>query len=92
MTTGIVHVLATITDLKETAVDGIALTKAIAKGPFGLGQIFAAVFQISSDVQSLIADAPAALPEFQDLDSAEVGQIGAAAYDCVKAILAAIVT
>lgn len=91
MAIGIVHILSTITDLQETAVDGIALAKAAARGPFGLGQLFAAVIQVAGDVKALITDAPAALPEFEELDSAEVGQIGAASYDCVKAIMAALI-
>jgi hypothetical protein len=92
MTTGIVHVLATIQDLQETAVDGIAAAKAAARGPFGLGALFAAVLKIAVDVKSLVADAPASMPEFADLDSTEVGQIGTAAYDCVKAVLVALAT
>ncbi len=90
MQIGITKILATINDLKETAVDGVALVKAMARGPFGLGAILAAAVQIAGDVKSLLANAPGALPEFQDLDSAEVGQISTAAYDCVKDILAAL--
>ena len=90
MTIGIVNVLKTITDLKETAVDGIAVAKAAMRGPFGVGQLFAGIVAIMGDVKDLVADAPASLPEFQDLDADEVGQIGSASYECVKAVLAAL--
>lgn len=92
MSTGIVHVIKTIADLQETAVDAIGLVQAATRGPLGIGAVFAAIVQVAGDVKALVADAPAALPELQDLDGAEVGQIGAAAYECVKAIMSALVS
>lgn len=90
MSIGIDSTLKTIVDLKDTAVDGVALAKAAARGPFGIGAVFAGVIKIVGDVKDLVANAPAALPEMKDLDITEVGQIGSAAYDCVKAIIAAL--
>ncbi len=88
--TGIVSVLATIQALKETAVDGIALAKAASRGPFGIGAVIAGVLKVAGDVKDVVSAAPAAWPELQELDSAEVGQLGSAAYDCVKAIVVAL--
>lgn len=90
MSLGIAHVLKTITDLQETAVDAIGLAQAATRGPLGIGAVFAAIVQVAGDVKALVADAPTAWPELHDLDSAEVGQLGTAAYECVKAVLLAL--
>jgi hypothetical protein len=88
--TGIENVLKTIKDLEAVAVDGIALAKAATRGPLGIGGVFAGVVKVAGDVKDLVADAPKSLPELKDLDGAEVGQIGASAYGCVKAVLVAL--
>jgi hypothetical protein len=87
---GIVETLETIGDLKNLSVDGIALVKSALRGPLGIGGIFTGVLKVVADVKEL-ADAPLALPELKDLDATEAGQIGAASYVCVKAIIAALV-
>ncbi len=90
MSLGITSVLKTIADLQDLAIHGIDLAKAASGGPFALGAILAGVVKLAGDVKDLVADAPMALPEMADLDSAEVGKLGSASYDCVKAVLAAL--
>jgi hypothetical protein len=43
-----------------------------------------------SDVAELAKDAPAAMPELKDIDAADAGQIAAAAYGLVRAVMVAI--
>ena len=90
MSLGISNALKAIADLQAIAVDGVKLVKAFGRGAMGLGAVLAAVFELAAAVKDLVADAPAALPELKDLDTAEAGQAGAAAYDCVKAVIAAL--
>lgn len=39
------------------------------------------------EIQAIVVDAKAALPELADLDAAEACKVAAAAYECVKAIV-----
>ena len=86
---GIVETLETIGDFKNLAVDGIALAKAAMRGPLGWGVVFAGVLKVVADVKEL-SDLASALPELADIDAAEAGQIGSAAYGAVKAIIGAL--
>ncbi len=87
MAVGIEKTLATLTDLKALAVDGIELAK---KGPWGLGSL-SRVLTLLGDIRALAADAVQVLPELSDLDAEETGKVGSAAFVLVKAILTAVV-
>ncbi len=87
---GIDKTLETISDLTSLGINAIYLAKAATRGVLGWGQILAGVVKVAGDVKELVADAPSALPELKDLDSAEMGVIGSAAYDAVKAIVMAL--
>jgi hypothetical protein len=60
----------------------------IAKGGIGIGSI-GKILDVMKDINELVKDIPAALPELQDIDGAEAARIGQAAYGLVKKILAA---
>lgn len=87
MPVGIEKTLATIAGLQELATDGIRLVK---KGAWGLGSL-GSLLEILSDVRVLSVDAVHVLPELADLDAAETGKIGTAAFNLVKAVVAAVV-
>mgnify|MGYP001591939965 CR=1 FL=1 len=91
MSAGVVKAIECISDLKDLAVDGIALAKAATRGALGWGAVFAGVVKVGADIKELAADAPSALPELADgISEAEAAQLGAASYVCVKAIVAAL--
>ncbi len=48
------------------------------------------VFDIVTQVGQLIKDVPAAMPEFSDLDGTEAAQVGGAAFELVKRVMAAL--
>jgi hypothetical protein len=83
---GIDKTLKTVADLQKLAVDGISLVKA---GPIGFGSL-ARLFGILSDIKDVANDAQGALPELKDVDAVEAGQLAAAAYVLVKAVMVAV--
>lgn len=85
MVVGIASTKKVLIELSELAVDAITLVKH--------GSIFSALpklAEIFADAKALVADAPHALPELEDLDQAEAAALAAAAYQAVHAILQAI--
>lgn len=77
--------LETIGDAGSISVDIISL----AKGGLKLST-FTVVLDLLGNLKELVGDAPLALPELTDLDAGESAQLGAAAYDTVKKIMAAL--
>lgn len=45
---------------------------------------------VIGDIKDLVEHAPEALPELRDLSAEEAGELGAAVYDMVKAIILAL--
>lgn len=86
MTTGIVHTLKMLADVKTLMVDVVH----IAKKGVGIGAL-KEVFEILSEVKTLIAEAPQTLPELKDLDASEAARLAEASYQMVKDIITAIV-
>lgn len=84
MSTGIAHVKLTLSGLLKLACDGIGLVK----GGVSFGSV-QKVLALVGDVKQLLENAPGALPELQDLDAAEVGELGSLAYAGVIQIVAA---
>lgn len=92
MSLPITQTLKTLSDLQTVIVDGVKMAKDAAAGGFGSwAKLFTDVMGVASDVRSVVTDAPGALPELKDVDAAEAGQIATAAYDLVKAVVAAVV-
>ncbi len=85
MVIGIAKTKATIGAITELVLDGIDLAK---KG-VGLGSI-GKVFEIVNDIKVIVDNLPGAMPELQDLQAAEVGEIGSFAYECAVKIIGAI--
>lgn len=79
------HSKKVLADLGKVAVDGIH----IAKHGVGIGAL-QDIFALMGDVKDLIAEAPKALPELQDMDAKEAAEMAQAAYEMVKAVIAAI--
>jgi hypothetical protein len=74
-----------LADIKEILLEVISLAKH-GIGIGAVGQIFAMLGQ----VKSIIAEAPAVLPEIKDLDGQEAGKLAEASYDLVKSMIQAI--
>ncbi len=90
MALGVEETLATIAEIQSTAVDAIKLAKDASAGGLHWGEVLGDVIRIAVDAKALATDAPLALPELKDLQADEVAKIGAAAYTCVMAVLAAV--
>jgi hypothetical protein len=86
MSTGILHTLKMMADIKALMLDVIQ----IAKSGVGIGAI-KQVLEILSSVKQIISEAPATLPELKDLDSSEAGRLAEASYEMIKDIIRAIV-
>lgn len=83
-----VETVKTIQELRDLAVDGIKTAKDLKSGNV-LDKV-RDLFRIMNDVQKLMVDAPQALPELATLDAAGAAQVGAAAFDMVRAIADAV--
>lgn len=83
---GIEKTVATFDELGNLAFDMISIVKA---GGFKLTSL-PKLLDMLTQANALVKDAPAALPELQDLDSAEAAQVGAAAFVLVKKVLGAL--
>ncbi len=82
---GIDKTLETLEAVGELVVDVVDLMK---KG-VGLGSL-ARLLGVLHDLSLIGEDAPGALPELADVDSAEAGRIATTAYVVVKRIVAAV--
>ncbi len=82
---GITHTLKMLANIKEILIEVVAL----AKHGIGIGAV-GQIFALLGQVKSLIAEAPAVLPEIKDLDAQEAGKLAEASYDLVKATIQAI--
>ena len=85
MTIGIPKTLETMKTVQDLAVRLIQ----VAKAPTILA-FFAQAPAIFADVRIIADDAPLVVPELQDLDAQEVGQLGTAAYQLVTAVVQAL--
>ncbi len=83
---GIDKTLETFSDLSKLSVDVIAVIKS---GGITFGSL-PKILSMVSEISELMKDAPAALPELQDLDMNEAGQVGAAAFALVKSVIQAV--
>ena len=89
---GIDKTLEVFSDLKVLAISAVELAKNFKRG-MTLPAILKSIddlLKLGKSVTELVKDLPGALPELVDLDSKESAQIGAAAYDLVKALIEAI--
>lgn len=82
---GIDKTLETLEDVGELVVDVVDLVKR-GVGIGSLGRLFEVV-RVLTEVGR---DAPMALPELTDVDSAEAGRIASAAYVQIKRIVVAV--
>lgn len=93
MSVGITKTLGVIAAVKDAAIQGVAVSKLLPVNFWNIVKFVPVVQKLVTDLQVVAQDAPDVLPELQDLDAAEVGQIGSAAYqavvDVVKALQAA---
>lgn len=85
MVKGVQHSKALLDQVVILVMDGIH----IAKTGVGLGAL-TKLYELISAVKSLVEEAPQALPELLDLDSAESGELAQAAYAAVKKIVASV--
>ncbi len=85
---GIDETIKSLAELSKLTTDLVGVIKA---GGFRLS-VLPAVFDMASEIKALVKDIPAALPELADLDAAEAGQVGAAAFSLVKQVIVAIST
>lgn len=83
---GIVKTLETFDDLGKLSVDLIAVFKG---GGVRLGML-PTLLDMVTQISELIKDAPAALPELQELDAQEAAMIGGAAFSLVKKVIVAL--
>lgn len=83
---GIEKTIAAFSEIGNLSVDAIGIVKA---GGFKLASL-PKLLDALNQINQLIKDAPAALPELQDLDMAEAAQVGAAAFDLVKKVIGAV--
>lgn len=82
---GIDKTLATVSDVRELLMDGVALVKA---GNLGLGSAQKAI-EIAQDLYKLAMDAQGAMPELKDLDVVESARLTAAVYSAVRDVMVA---
>ncbi len=85
---GITATLKLVADVKETLLDGVKVYKKANGGPFAWFALVGVIAELATDMKTIMTDAPPALPELGDIDSAEAGQLMAATYDCFKAVVA----
>jgi hypothetical protein len=85
MSVGITKTLEVISVVQDLAVRAVAVFKEPSFFKF-----LSAAPALFSDVSTLSSDAAMVLPELQDIDAGEVGQLGSAAYKLVVAVVAAI--
>lgn len=85
MIVGVVHSKRMLQDVADLAIIGVG----IAKKGISIGSLLA-LGNVLIKVRNIIVEAPQALPELADLDSQESGELAAAAYSAVKAIVNAI--
>lgn len=86
MTTGILHTLKMIADVKTLMLDVIQ----IAKTGVGMGAVFQ-VIEMLKGVRVIIGEVPGVVPELKDLDSSEAARLAEASYDIFKSLVEAIV-
>ncbi len=89
MAVGIEKTLEVFDDISVVACEGIAIAKQL-KGGFTYLKVLACMgkfMAVAKACQELVKDAPAALPELQDLDAAESAKIGAASYALVRKVM-----
>lgn len=91
MSLPITQTLKTLADLQAVVVGAVKMAKDAKVGGFGSwATLLSDVMRVATDVKTIVTDAPGALPELKDVDGEEAGQIATAAYECVKAVIAAI--
>lgn len=83
---GIDHSKKVVEDLGKLVMDAIP----IAKHGVGIGAI-SQLFTILADVKDLLAEAPQALPELKDMDSAKAGELSSVCYEMVRRVITSIV-
>lgn len=83
---GIQKSLETLESIGNLSVDAIAIVKA---GGFKLS-VLPKILDALNQINELVKDAPAALPELADIDAQEAAQLGAASFALVKKVIVAI--
>lgn len=83
---GIQHTKKILSDLGDVALAAVGIVK--AHGSI-IGSI-SKLYEVLKNVKDIIAEAPQALPELKDIDSAEAGEIASLTYGLVRSLVVAI--
>jgi hypothetical protein len=85
MSLGVDESLKAVKAVKELVLGGIE----ISKNGINIRDL-PKLFAVLADLKALADSAPSVMPEFKDLDAAEVGQLSEALYAAVKECLEAL--